>query len=171
MKLKRPLMRLLGLRVWDMVSITRKLKLLGYSKLLGLQNPVSIHSHVMITAHHEAAGGDKIDIGRNCVFNDNVNIDITGVVHIGDRVLLAEDVIVYTHSHKIPNLPKEHTAQSNLTIGDDVFIGARAIILSSCHFIGKNARIGAGAVVTKDIPENAIAVGVPAKVVKYLDYK
>ena len=103
------------------------------------------------------------------MFNDNVNIDLTGRVDIGSRVLFAEDVIVYTHFHNKPNLPHEHTESTDLYIGDDVFIGARAIILSSCHHIGKNARIGAGAVVTKDIPDNAIAVGTPAKVVKILE--
>lgn len=48
-------------------------------------------------------------------------------------------------------------------------MGSRAIILSSCHYIGKNARVGAGAVVTKDVSDNTIVAGVPAKVIKRMD--
>lgn len=47
-------------------------------------------------------------------------------------------------------------------------IGSRAIILDSCNYIGLHARIGAGAVVTKDVPDYSVVVGVPARVIKYL---
>ena len=57
---------------------------------------------------------------------------------------------------------------TKLVIRERAYIGSRAIILDSCNYIGKNARIGAGAVVTKDVPDNAVAVGVPAKVVKFI---
>lgn len=55
---------------------------------------------------------------------------------------------------------------TKLTIEENAYIGIRAIILDSCNYIGKNARIGAGAVITKDIPDYATAVGVPAKVIR-----
>ena len=55
---------------------------------------------------------------------------------------------------------------ADIMIGDDVWIGANAVILGGIK-IGKGAVIGAGAVVTKDIPSNAVAVGVPAKVLRY----
>ena len=168
MRNKRWLVRLFGLRIWEIMSLTRKLKNYGYSKLLNLENVVSIHSHVMIAAHHKVGGGRNIiSIGRNCIINDNVNIDISGEVKIGDDVAIAEDVIIYTHSHNFPNKPSLHTETTTLRIADGVFIGSRAIILSSCHIIGKNARVGAGAVVTKDVPDNAIVAGVPAKIIKY----
>lgn len=174
MNANRRLLRLFETRIWEIFPIARKCKIFAYRKLLGLQNPVSIHSHVNISAHHIIPSGSsdnyvskKIEIGKNCVLNDNVNIDITGHVRIGDDVVLAEEVVIYTHNHRFPNKPKIHTEVSSLIIDDGVFIGRRVIILSSCHHIGKNARIGAGAVVTKDIPDNAIAVGVPAKVIKF----
>lgn len=53
-------------------------------------------------------------------------------------------------------------------IEEGAVIGSRAIILNSCNYIGKNARVGAGAVVTKDVPDNAIVVGVPAHIVKIM---
>lgn len=55
----------------------------------------------------------------------------------------------------------------SLVIGNDVWIGVNAIITSSCTFIGNGAVIGAGAVVTHNVPDYAIVVGVPAKVIKY----
>ena len=60
--------------------------------------------------------------------------------------------------------------QTSLTIEEGAVIGSRAIILATCHYIGKYARIGAGAVVTKDVPDYAIAVGIPAKVVRIQEH-
>ena len=57
--------------------------------------------------------------------------------------------------------------ENKLNIGNDVWIGVNAIILSSCHFIGNGAVIGAGAVVTKDVPPYAIVAGVPATIIRY----
>ena len=48
------------------------------------------------------------------------------------------------------------------------FIGSRCIILHNCNYIGKNAVIGTGSVVTKDVPDNTIVVGNPAKIIKYI---
>ena len=62
----------------------------------------------------------------------------------------------------------EAFSKGDIVIGDDVWIGYGAIIMSGVH-VGQGAIIAAGSVVTKDIPDNAIAVGVPAKVVKYLE--
>lgn len=60
---------------------------------------------------------------------------------------------------------------TKLHICKGAYIGTHAIILDSCNYIGKCARIGAGAVVTKDIPDYAVAVGIPAKVVKFINEK
>jgi len=178
MDLKRFTMRILGMRIFDVLSISRTIKLYGYRKLLHLDNIVNIHSHVMIYPHHPQPKGFKklnqtgVIIGKNCKIEDNVNIDSTGNVIIGDNVRFALEVLIFTHSHNYhsnPNLPPSDVTATTLEINEGVVIGARAIILSSCHHIGKNARIGAGAVVTKDIPDNAIAVGTPAKVVKMLE--
>ena len=61
---------------------------------------------------------------------------------------------------------KWDTEKAGITIGDDVWIGANCVILPGVH-IHNGAVIGAGSVVTKDIPANAIAVGNPAKIIKY----
>lgn len=166
------------MRFLDFFGITRRIKLYGYKRLLCFENFVSIHSHVMISPHHPSPKGfEKISksgftIGKNCIINENVNIDTTGNVIMDNNVKIGVDVLIFTHIHNLftkPKVPVDDITATTLKIDDGVVIGARAIILSSCHYIGKNARIGAGAVVTKDIPDNAIAVGVPAKVVKYLE--
>jgi acetyltransferase-like isoleucine patch superfamily enzyme len=72
------------------------------------------------------------------------------------------------HRYDIPNtfMRFQGHIPLDIHIDDDVWIGANAVILGGVR-IGKGAIIGAGAVVTKDVPEMAIAVGVPAKVTKY----
>ena len=99
----------------------------------------------------------------------NVFIDYSGEVIIKDNVRLTNGVIIESHHHQIhsdPNTPKDIVIPTKLIIEEGAVIGSRAIILSSCHYIGKNSRIGAGAVVTKDIPDNVVAVGSPAKIIK-----
>jgi maltose O-acetyltransferase len=85
--------------------------------------------------------------------------------------MMGPDVIILTERHKfdhldIPMREQGYDAPGPVTIGDDVWIGTRVIILPSVT-IGKGAIIGAGAIVTKDVPEYAITCGNPARIVKY----
>lgn len=84
--------------------------------------------------------------------------------------MMGPDCIIYTSTHKhdkidIPIGKQGMTGVNQVVIGDGVWIGTRVIIMPGVT-IGKGSIIGAGAVVTKDIPENVIAVGVPAQVIK-----
>lgn len=63
-------------------------------------------------------------------------------------------------------MPRDIINVDKLLIEEGAVIGSKAIILNSCNYIGKYARVGAGAVVTKDVPDYATAVGVPAKVIR-----
>ncbi len=110
------------------------------------------------------AFGGKIHIGsafinRNCVIVSRKEIDI------GDRVTIGPNVCIYDHDHdlKAESLEDSFVSES-ICIDDDVWIGAQAVILKGVH-IGKGAVIAAGAVVVNDIPPEAIARGVPAKIV------
>lgn len=99
-----------------------------------------------------------------------VNCSVEGPVTIGDYVMTGPDVIILTRNHNfsdtsVPMIMQGGTV-SPVTIGNDVWIGTRAIILPGCN-IGNGVVIGAGAVVTKDIPDFAVAVGCPARVIKY----
>ena len=112
--------------------------------------------------------GSQIGIGDNSGIG--INCRVCGPVKIGDNVMMGPEVIVLTVSHKydwldVPMLEQGHKDPEPVTIGDDVWIGTRAIILPGIS-IGKGAIIGAAAVVTKDVPEYSIVCGNPAKVIK-----
>ena len=120
-----------------------------------------------------ATTGAEIIIGEN-VGISGATINATRSIRIGDNVLIGSGCLITdTDSHpinwhdRINNL-NEKTANSPVVIEENVFIGARSIILKGVT-IGRNSVIGAGSVVVKSIPENCIAGGNPAKVIKYLD--
>ena len=108
--------------------------------------------------------GNYVGIGKNFKM---LNADIV----IRDYVMMGEDIMVYGSNH---NCAKDrrigelgNSPISRLEIKGDNWIGARAIILPGCHIIGYGAVIGAGAVVTKDVPNYAIVGGNLARVLKY----
>lgn len=109
--------------------------------------------------------GNHVGIGKNFKsLSRNVTID--------DHLLMGEDVLFLGGGHgmdrtDIPMGAQGTLPRSPLHIAGDVWIGARAIILPGCKRIGHGVVIGAGAVVTKDIPDWAIVGGNPAKVIRF----
>ena len=99
---------------------------------------------------------------------------ITGPVTFGDNILLAQNVVISGLNHDFDdiNTPIVHQGFSVKTIfiEDGAWIGAGAIITAGVR-IGKNSVVGAGSVVTKNIPDYSVAVGNPAKVVKYFNHE
>ena len=102
----------------------------------------------------------------------DVIIDVCGNVTIGDGSVISNHVHIYTHKHSVPPKDKRIRVEwkkpggiqaSDLTIEEDVWIADYVIILQSCNRIGKGAIVGAGSVVTKDIPSYEIWAGNPAK--------
>jgi acetyltransferase-like isoleucine patch superfamily enzyme len=130
----------------------------------------SIHYGCFITGSEHGA---LIEIGSNTVINRFTYLDGRFPLKIGNNVNISHYTIIQTLTHD-PDARDFRGVIGAVTIGDDVWIGTRATILQGVT-IGKGAVIGAGAVVTKDIPPYAIAVGIPAKVIKErshdLDYK
>ena len=111
----------------------------------------------------ELSIGDYSGVGVNCL--------VSGRTYIGDHVMMGPDCIMYSYSHAYDRLdiPMDQQGFEDPTpihIGDDVWIGARVIILPGVT-VGSHCIIGAGAVVTKDVPDYAIVGGVPAKVIRY----
>lgn len=111
----------------------------------------------------ELSIGDYSGIGVNCL--------VSGRTYIGSHVMMGPDCIMYSYSHAhdrldIPMDQQGFEDSTPIHIGDDVWIGARVIVLPGVK-IGSHCIIGAGAVVTKDVPDYAIVGGVPAKVLRY----
>jgi maltose O-acetyltransferase len=106
--------------------------------------------------------GNYSEIGTNCLIQSNTKI--------GDYVIMGPDIKIYTKNHIYSDINIPIALQGvickSVTIGNDVWIGANVIITPGVN-IGNHVVLAAGAVVTKDIPDYAIAGGVPAKVLKF----
>lgn len=125
--------------------------------------------------------GCNISIGSNVSINMNCTFVDCNRITIGSNVLIASNVQIYTATHPVeladrltPNWSAEsgeyfcRTYALPVTIGDGCWIGGGAIILPGVT-IGRGTVIGAGSVVTKDIPENCVAVGNPCRVIRKIN--
>lgn len=114
--------------------------------------------------------GKNIHVGDEFLANYNLTILDIAPVHIGDRVMIGPNTSIITVNHPISlKGRRQHLAQGTpVTIGDDVWIGANCTILPGIT-IGNNVVVAAGAVVTKDVPDNCVVGGVPAKVIKEIE--
>lgn len=113
--------------------------------------------------------GYNITVGADFYCNFNCVILDVAPVHIGDRVLLAPAVQIYTATHPLEAATRAAGLESGqpVTIGNDVWIGGGAIILPGVT-IGDRAVVGAGSVVTRDVPADVVVAGNPARVLKTL---
>ena len=111
--------------------------------------------------------GANIHVGANFYANFNCTILDVCEVHIGDNVLLAPGVQIYTAAHPVAVAPRIKGVEFGkpVRIGHNVWIGGSTVICPGVT-IGDNCVIGAGSVVTRDIPANVVAVGNPCKVLR-----
>lgn len=112
--------------------------------------------------------GKNITLGANVFINSCCCFQDHGGISIGDGTMIGHQAVLATLNHDL--LPEKRVNMTALpiTIGKNVWIGARVVILPGVR-IGDNAVIAAGAVVSKDVPANAVCAGVPAKILKYVD--
>ena len=113
--------------------------------------------------------GKQISVGRRFFANFNLTILDEAQVSIGDDCFIGPNVSIYTACHSTDPVERNTRMEwaEHVTIGDNVWIGGSVTILPGVT-IGNNVTIGAGSVVTKDIPDNVVAVGNPCKVIKRL---
>ncbi len=166
-------------------------KMIGYILYNGVAKHLPIsHSHIRLFQKQFRAAcgklmleecGKNVNIEKNAVFSSRVrlgdysgigiNAKIKGKCTIGKYVMMGPDCTIYTSNHEFsdisrPMMEQGFSPEKEVVIGDDVWIGGNVIILPGVK-IGSHSIIGAGSVVTKDVPEYAIAAGNPATVKKY----
>jgi lipopolysaccharide O-acetyltransferase len=150
----------------------------GKRGLIGCEN-LTIGVNLRIDIIGEGSEVPILKIGKNVQINDYVHIGVSKGVTIGDNTLIASKVFISDHNHgnykgemqsnPITSTPIERNLSSEkITIGKNVWIGEFVSILPGVT-IGDGAIIGTMSVVTKNIPVNSIAVGCPAKVIKFFD--
>ncbi|WP_033165205.1 sugar O-acetyltransferase [Clostridium sp. KNHs205] len=131
----------------------------------GILGKVGENAHIEAPFHCDY--GKNIEVGKNFFVNYNCTILDVGKVVIGDNVMFAPNVSIYTAGHPVHPDSRNTGYEYGIaiTIGDNVWIGGNVIINPGVT-IGNNVVIGAGSIVTKDIPDNVIAVGSPCKVIR-----
>jgi len=138
------------------------------------ENSIVMHGSILHVYNFRNIPNSSIKIGKDCLIGEYSVIRGQGGVTIGDRVYTSPFTQILAVNHVIddPNIPiiDQGITAEGIIIEDDVWIGSGAIITDSVH-IGHGSVIAAGAVVTGDIPENVIAAGVPAKVIRKIEKK
>ena len=114
--------------------------------------------------------GKNIEVGEDVFINACCHFQDHGGVRIGDGCQIGHNVVFATLNHFLEPEKRKMTHSAPIVLGKNVWVGSNATILQGVT-IDDNAVIGAGAVVTGDIPANTVAAGVPAKVVKHISVK
>ena len=111
--------------------------------------------------------GKNITVGKNVFINACCHFQDHGGVTLDDGCQIGHNVVFATLNHGFAPEDRSTTYPAPIVLKKNVWVGSNATILSGVT-IGENAIVGAGSVVTKDVPDNAIVGGVPAKVIKYI---
>lgn len=148
-----------------------KLKNKAYSKEFKMGKGVFIGDNVALMRTHKIISNGKVgavSIGEKVTFGSNVYIEYSGDVIIGNHVDLSNGVKIYSHKHdcyEIVHSAKNTPSANKVVISDNVWIGANAIILPGVT-IGEYSVVGAGSVITHDVPSNSIVAGNPARFIR-----
>lgn len=119
--------------------------------------------------HGASFAGHTVSIGSNSGIG--IKASVGSGTRIGSNVMMGPEVLIYTRNHcisrvDIPMIQQGYTPTAPVSIGDDVWIGARVIILPGVT-VGSGSVLGAGAVISRDVPSGAVVVGNPGRVVRY----
>ena len=137
-----------------------------YAEILNELLEGNIGENSTITTPFAGAAFDKMKLGNNVFINSNCLAMARGGITIEDDVMLAGNVQLLSNNHD--EYERQIITCEEILIKKGAWLGAGATILAGVT-VGKYAIVGAGAIVTKDVPDYAVVVGAPAKVVKTLD--
>lgn len=157
-------------------SQIRKKAYFQHKELIFIGNNTTILSGSRMQVYkHLVNDPVKIVLGDECYIGFNFSALAGADIIIGNHVLIASNVLISSENHSInPESDIYYMDQELISkpviIDDGCWIGEKVIILPGVH-IGKKSVIGAGSVVTKDVPEYSIAVGNPAKIIKRYNFK
>lgn len=169
-----------ALRLCERYNKTSILNILWKNHLLKKLIPSSKNKNVFIISPFFCEYGENIDIGLDVFLNTDCKLLDVSKITIGDKSMLGANVILATPCH--PLLAEERMIKQYETgyhdleyskpinIGKNVWIASNVTVCGGVS-IGDNTVIAAGAVVTRDIPANCLAGGVPCKVIRYIDEK
>lgn len=145
----------------DVTDYEGRLKIL--QELFQTNKSFTIDPTLWVDYGYNVTFGKNFYANHNCIFLD------VNTITIGDNVMFASNVQLYTATH--PIAAKERISGLELgypiTIGDNTWLGGGSIVCPGVN-IGKNVVIGAGSVVSKNIPDNVVAVGNPCKIIRNL---
>ena len=141
------------------------------------KNGVHFGSHVSIGCFTriECTGslshlGNGFECGNHCGLGTNAFYGAAGGIKIGNNVIIGNFVSMHSENHNFSDteipIRLQGTNHKGIVIGDNCWIGAKVTILDGVH-LGNGCVVAAGAVVTKDFPDNVVIAGVPAKIIKY----
>lgn len=131
------------------VSITTSIHLVGNNSTIQLGDRINFRPSSEVFAMNKG----RCEIGNDVFINRGVIIGAADYVKVGDNVTIGPYTCVYDHNHS--QIKKGEFDTAPIIIDNDVWIGANVMILKGCH-IGENAVVGAGCVITHDIPPNVI---------------
>ena len=161
--------------VWKEMQVCRrklqKLNVMDRSDLEGIQEAVKDlfgkSEDAMVNPPFYCDYGKHIEVGKNFFANYNCTILDVAKVKIGDNCQMAPNVAIYTAGHPLHPVSRNSSYEygKEVTIGDNVWIGGNAVICPGVH-IGNNVVIGAGSVVTTDIPDWYVAAGNPCRLIR-----
>ena len=147
------------------VYIGKHRALKGKSNIV-LDDGVTVRPYAQIWS-----GGGTVRIGRGSEIGERCRISIANSLEIGEKVLLSPNVYITDCDHEYRNIDVPVIEQGivqkgqAVSIGDGSYIGINTVIVGNVK-IGKHCVIGANSVVTKDVPDYSVAVGIPARVIK-----
>lgn len=118
-----------------------------------------------VTSEMVAYPGGRLEIGSNVFINYGASISAHQFVCIGDGCQIGSYACLMDNDYHRVEDRSQHGESSPIILGKNVWLGVRVIVLKGVT-IGENAVIGAGSVVTKDIPANCLAAGIPGKVIR-----